>query len=186
MRATIVSTLATAALILAGCETNTPNSAANNTELQQRAQSTVQQMMNQDPDIKDVIKNAYGYAVFPEVGTAAVGVGGSSGQGVVYRNGQLDGAAKIDAFSLGPQLGGQTYSELIIFLNQKALNRLENDSLEFGGEASATLVKAGAATAARFDNGVGVFVLPKGGLMAGASVSGQKFHFYPNGAGSGM
>lgn len=185
MRATFVSVLAMMALGLAGCETNTPNSAANRTDQQQRAQTALQQMTNQDAKLQDLIQSSYGYAVFPEVGNAAVGIGGSSGQGVVYRNGQPIGTAKIDSVSVGPQVGGQTYSELIVFQNEQALNRLENNSLEFGAEASATLVKAGAAAASRFDNGVGVFILPKGGLMAGASISGQKFHFYGNGNESG-
>jgi lipid-binding SYLF domain-containing protein len=77
------------------------------------------------------------------------------------------------------QLGGDTFGELIIFQDEHALNRMMNNSIEFGADASATIIKAGAAGDTNFANGVKVFILPKGGLMAGVSVNGQKFHFTP-------
>jgi len=88
---------------------------------------------------------------------------------------------KLQQVSVGPQLGGETYSEMIIFRDDPALGRLMNNSFEFGATASATLLKAGAAADARFDeNGTLCYILPKGGLMAGADLHGQKFQFYSN------
>jgi len=164
-----------------GCETNTPNSPAAQMDVSNRSQTALQQMTAQDGRLQDMINNSYGYVIFPEVGQGAIGVGGSSGVGTVYQNGKEVGTVKLTQVSVGPQLGGDTYSELIVFQNQQAMNRLMNDSLEFGAAANATIVKAGAAAATRLDNGVGVFLLPKGGLMAGANVNGQKFHFMGNG-----
>ena len=164
-----------------GCETNSPNSAASQTNMADKSQMALQAMTAQDGRLQDMINNSYGYVIFPEVGQGAVGVGGSSGRGTVYQNGKEIGTVKLTQVSLGPQLGGDTYSELLIFQNQQAFNRLINNSLEFGAAANATIVKAGAAAAGRFDNGVGTFILPKGGLMAGANINGQKFHFMGNG-----
>jgi len=181
---TTVKLFAISALALAGtvgCETNTPNSAASQVAVQNNSQSALQAMTSQDGKLQDMINNSYGYVIFPEVGQGAVGVGGSSGTGTVYQSGREVGTVKLTQVSLGPQVGGDTYSELIIFQDQKAMNRLLNDSLEFGASANATIVKAGAAAAARLDNGVGVFILPKGGLMVGANINGQKFHFHGNG-----
>jgi lipid-binding SYLF domain-containing protein len=127
-----------------------------------------------------MLSNSVGYVIFSKVGQGAVVVGGASGRGIVYRNGQPIGTAKIDQVSVGPDLGGQTYSELIVFQDDKALGRLTNDSLEFGAAAHATAVKAGAAAGTQFDSGVAVFILPKGGLEVGANISGQKFHYHPN------
>lgn len=186
MRATFLSLLlAVPAVALVGCETSSPSSQNESPSLDQRAQLALQEMINRDPHLQDVISNSVGYVIFPEVGKGAIGVGGAGGTGVVYRNGQPVGTVTMSQISLGPQLGGQTYSELIVFQNEKALNRLMNNSLEFGAEASATAVKAGAAAGTQFDNGVAVFVLPKGGLMAGASISGQKFSFHGNANASG-
>jgi lipid-binding SYLF domain-containing protein len=164
-----------------GCETNSPNSPAAQASMANNSQTALAAMTAQDGKLQDLLNNSYGYVIFPEVGQAAIGVGGSSGHGTVFQNGKEVGTVKLTQVSLGPQVGGDTYSELIIFQSQQAMNRLMNDSLEFGAAANATAVKAGAAAAARFDNGVSVFILPKGGLMAGANINGQKFHFDGNG-----
>jgi len=177
MRKAILPVFVVAAMGLIGCETNTPNSAASRTELKSHADTGLQQFLAQDSHLQDVINNSVGYVVFPEVGKGAVGIGGASGHGVVYKNGQPSGTVTLTQVSVGPQVGGQTYSELIVFQNEQALNRLMNNSLEFGAAAEATIVKAGAAAAARFDNGVAVYILPKGGLMAGANINGQKFNY---------
>ena len=131
------------------------------------------------PGLQNLIANSYGYVIFPEVGEAAVGIGGASGKGVVYQGGQPIGNVTMDQASIGVQLGGQTYAELIIFQDEQRLSRLMNNSIEFGADATATLVKAGAAGSTNFSHGVQVYILPKGGLMAGVSVIGQKFHVWP-------
>jgi len=164
---------------IVGCDTSTPNSAAQKTALRDEAQASLTRMESQDPSLTERVNNAVGYAIFPEVGQAAVGIGGSSGKGVVYKGGQRVGRVTLGQGSIGPQIGGDTFAELIIFEDEKALNRLMNNSIEFGADANATFVKAGAAGAANFANGVQVYVLPKGGLMAGAAINGQKFIYAP-------
>ena len=180
MRSMLLPLCAVGLAALAGCETTSPNSPATNMDLSNRSQVALHQMTAQDPHLQDLIGNSVGNVIFPEVGQGAVGVGGASGSGIVYRNGQVVGTATMNQLSIGPDIGGQTYSELIIFKDEKALNRLMNDSLEFGAEAHATAVKAGAAAGTEFSNGVAVFILPKGGLEVGASLTGQKFHFTQN------
>jgi lipid-binding SYLF domain-containing protein len=186
MRSTLLSLFAVATMAMVGCESNSPNSAANGVDLNNKGQIALKGMTAQDPHLQDLINNSVGYVIFPEVGQGAVGIGGASGQGVVYQNGRPIGTVKLTQVSVGLDLGGQTYSELIVLQDDKALNRITNDSLEFGAQTHATFVKAGAAAATQFDNGVAVFLLPKGGLEVGAAVSGQKFHFIPNSTANGM
>lgn len=183
MRSAFVAVLALMALALVGCngEAAGPNSPAHTVDLQQQADATFKQMTATDPSLQNIINSSYAYAVFPEVGEGAVGVGGASGQGIVYRNGQAIGTVKLTQVSVGPQIGGQTYSELVVFQNEPAYEKLVNGNLEMGAQATATALKAGAASASRFDQGVAVFVLPKGGLDVGANINGQKFTFTPNG-----
>lgn len=183
MRTAMLTVLGVLAMSLVGCETSTPNSPANRTGVRTESNTAVQQMTAQDPKIQDVLNNAYAYAIFPDVGKAAAGIGGASGKGVVYQNGQVIGTAQLNQLSVGPQVGGESYSELIVFKDQNAFDRFRNGNLEFGAQASATVVKAGAATSGRFENGVAVYVLPKGGLEVGASLNGQKLSFTPNGSG---
>jgi lipid-binding SYLF domain-containing protein len=187
MRSALYTVLAVAsAAAVAGCESNSTNAPPARTEVTTRANAELAEFTTADPHIQDVLNSAVGYVVFPDIGEAAAGIGGASGRGIVYQDGKPVGTVKLEQVSVGPQLGGVTYGELIVFQNQQALNRLMNNSFEFGTQAEAAMVKAGAAAAARFDNGVGVYILSKGGLMAGVSLQGQKFHFEPNPNGNGI
>ena len=164
---------------IVGCDTSTPSSPAQQTALHDEAKASLERMEAQDPTLRNQIQNSYGYAVFPEVGAAAIGVGGASGEGYVYKNGQRVGTVKLTQASVGAQIGGTTYAELIIFQDETALNRMMNNSIEFGADANATVIKDGAAGSGSFAHGVQIYVLPKGGLNVGAAVDGQKFHFMP-------
>jgi lipid-binding SYLF domain-containing protein len=160
-----------------GCDTSSPNSPAQQVAMRDEAHATLERMEAQDPSLVNAVNTSYGYVVFPEVGDAAIGIGGASGHGIAYQAGKKIGGVKLMQASIGVQVGGDTYGELIIFQDDKAFNLLLNDSIEFGGDATATLVKAGAAGASQFSKGTQVYILPKGGLKAGVSLQGQKFHF---------
>src|SRR5205809_4703725 len=68
-----------------------------------------------DKLMQNLFNNAYGYVIFPNVGKAGAGVGGAAGNGTVYEKGNMVGAAKLKQLSVGLQLGGQLYSEVIFF-----------------------------------------------------------------------
>jgi lipid-binding SYLF domain-containing protein len=159
-----------------GCST-TPKSDQGKEDLQGGAQRAVDRMTAADPDLRSRIDSAYGYGVFPKIGKGGVIVGGAYGRGIVYEQARMIGYADMTQASVGAQLGGQTYSELILFENADALNRFRQNRLELSANLSAVIVKSGAAKSARYENGVAVFVQPRAGAMAEASVGGQKFTF---------
>lgn len=132
---------------------------------------------NSDPDMQTFFDKAYGYAVFPTVGKGGIGIGGAYGKGKVYEKNQLVGTSSLTQVTIGFQLGGQAYREIIFFENKKALDDFKSGNFEFGAQASAVAVTAGASVDADYDNGVAIFTLAKGGLMYEASVGGQKFSF---------
>jgi lipid-binding SYLF domain-containing protein len=139
--------------------------------------------------------NAYGYAIFPNVGKGGVGIGGAYGKGRVYRGGNHVGDVSLIQLSFGFQLGGQVFSELIFFENKEAFDWFTGGSFSFDAQASAVAIATGAGIQAgttgvganatqRFNravylNGVAVFSMQKGGLMYEASLSGQKFSYSP-------
>jgi lipid-binding SYLF domain-containing protein len=170
-----LATLFVAAMMM-GCQT-TPKSEEGKESLQEGADRAVEQMTAADPSLRDVIDHAYGNAVFPKVGKGGVIVGGAYGRGVVHEQGMMIGYADLTQASVGAQLGGQTYSEIIAFQTKEALDRFRQNKLEFSANVSAVIVKSGAAKAAKFNDGVAVFVQPRAGAMAEASVGGQKFTF---------
>jgi lipid-binding SYLF domain-containing protein len=170
------------AALATGCAT-APKTQAEKQSLVAEADAAVSTMVARDPGLRDFISRGHGYAIFPNVGKAGAIVGGAYGRGVVFENGRAVGFAELNQASIGAQLGGQSYSELIVFESDGALNRLKAGNFDIGAEMSAVALTAGAAGAAQFEDGVAVFHLPKGGLMAAAAVNGQKINFEPMGGG---
>ena len=151
------------------------------------------------PAVQPFFKNAYGYAVFPTVGKGGIGIGGAYGKGQVYRGGNFTGTVKLFKATIGFQLGGQVFSEIIFFQDKRAYDDFTSGNFEFDAAASAVAITAGAqakvgsegasASAgaggpsvqaqAKYRKGMALFVHTKGGLMYEASIGGQKFSFEP-------
>src|ERR1700693_1906751 len=141
--------------------------------------------------------SSYGYAVFPTIGKGGLGIGGAHGTGHVYKNSEYIGDTSMTQVSIGLQAGGQAYSEIIFFQDQRAFDEFTSGSFSFSGDVSAVAITAGASasagtegttagasggkkdatTAGEYKKGVAVFTIAKGGLMYEASVAGQKFSY---------
>jgi len=132
-----------------------------------------------DPELNTFFDKAHGYAVFPSVGKAGMGIGGAYGKGVVYEQGEEIGSTTLKHISMGFEFGGESYREIIFFQDEKTLEDFKQGNYELGAQASAVAIKKGASKNADFDKGVAVFTQTKGGLMFDASVGGQKFTFEP-------
>lgn len=152
------------------------------------------------PVVEKFFKNSYGYAVFPTIGKAGFIIGGSYGKGQVYKDGQVTGKATVAEGSIGFQLGGEAFSEVIFFKDKRAYDEFTSGSFEFGATAQAVAITAGAQAKAGtsgssagasvgpkigeqaetgYVKGMATFVHIKGGLMFEASIGGQKFKFEP-------
>jgi len=143
--------------------------------------------------------NSYGYAVFPNIGKGGVGIGGAYGEGRVYVGGQHVADTSVTQVTIGFQLGGQVYSQVIFFEDQRAFDEFSSGSFELGAQATAVAITAGASAAAttagasagasggksdattvgNYYKGMAIFTVAKGGLMYEASVGGQKFSYTP-------
>jgi lipid-binding SYLF domain-containing protein len=179
MRTAITSIALTALFLVAsGCST-APKTPEQKRSLVAEADAALQSMIARDPSLRDFINGAPGYAVFPDIGKAGAVIGGAYGRGVVYERGRPVGFAELNQGSIGAQLGAQSYSELIVFENDAALQRLKAGNFDIGANASAVALKAGAAGTARFEGGVAVFQHTRGGLMAAAAIDGQKLNYQP-------
>jgi len=150
--------------------------------------------------VQPFFKNAYGYAVFPTVGKAGIGIGGSYGTGQVYRGGKVTGEVSLVKGSFGWQLGAQAFSQMIFLKDKRAYDEFTSGNFEFDATASAVAITAGAQASAgtegasagasagpdtgaqaktSYHKGMVVFIHAKGGLMYEASIGGQKFTFKP-------
>jgi lipid-binding SYLF domain-containing protein len=144
-------------------------------------------------------KKSYGYAVFPTIGKAGLGIGGAHGSGCVFRQGKQVGTAKMTQVSFGWQAGAQGYSLLVFLEDERAFNEFTSGEFEFGAKASAVAITAGASTGAStsgassgasagkkdattkahggYEKGMASFSIVKGGLMYEAALGGAKFKY---------
>jgi lipid-binding SYLF domain-containing protein len=142
-------------------------------------------------------KNAHAYALFPTIGKGGVGVGAAHGSGRVYKGGKPIGDTSMTQVSVGLQLGGQAFSQIIFFEDERALKEFTSGNFEFGAEASAVAITAAAgaqastsgssagasggkndaATVGKYYKGMATFTIAKGGLMYQATIGGQKYSY---------
>jgi lipid-binding SYLF domain-containing protein len=172
----LVSVIAFGSMV--SCAT-APDTVDERQTLESRARTTVQEMTAQDADLRDLIAGSYGYVVFPEIGKGGAVVGAAWGRGVMFEQGRPTGFVELNQGSIGAQLGGQTFAELIVLQDARAAERIRSGTFEIGGNVSAVVLKAGAAKSATFTDGVAVFQMPRGGMMVELSVAGQKLNYEP-------
>jgi lipid-binding SYLF domain-containing protein len=132
-----------------------------------------------DPGLAKFFEHAPGYVIFPGAGKGGLGIGAAHGNGIVFEKGRPVGRASMTQVSIGAQVGGQEFAEIIFFETPAALSRFMAGKFEFSGAVSAVALKSGASASAKYKDNVAVFTATKGGLMLEASVGGQKFGFEP-------
>jgi lipid-binding SYLF domain-containing protein len=166
------------ALALGACST-APKTVEGKADIKQDAAAALDRAERADPSLSPIFRRAEGYAVFPTVGKGAVGVGGAYGKGVLYDRGRAVGYCDLTQGSIGFQLGGQSYTEIIAFETRDALATFKEGNFRFAAQATAVAIKSGAGANADFIDGVAVFTMDEAGLMGEASIGGQKFSYQP-------
>ncbi len=150
------------------------------------------------PELKPYFDHAYGYAVFPTVGRGGLVVGGSFGKGRVYEQQKVVGNVTLTKLSIGFQMGGQAFSQIIFLQDKRAFDEFTSGRFEFDASASAVVIVLGAQAQAGtagtsasagtgpastrqvetgYNKGMAVFIHPLGGLMYEASIGGQRFQY---------
>ena len=163
---------------IGGCESSPAPRTQNKADtLHQEVMSALDQFNRRDPSLQKFLDGSHAYAVFPNVSSGAVGVGGAYGRGEVYQNGKFIGYSDLSQANIGVQLGGQSYSEIVAFQNASTFDQFRNGKLDFDARASAVAASSGAAAAADYQKGVAVFSLTQSGLMFQAAIGGQNFRF---------
>ena len=151
-----------------------------------------------DAGIANMFSSAYGYALFPTIGKAGFLVGGAYGKGRVYKQGKHIGNTTMTQATVGFQLGGTGFSQVVFFEDKRALEEFINGNFEFGAEAQATAITAAvgasvntagssatasggknnaSTTGGGYNKGMATYTITKGGLMYEATVGGQKFSY---------
>ena len=148
--------------------------------------------------VGDKFETAYGYALFPTIGKAGFVVGGAYGKGRVYMQGKYYGDTAMTQATVGFQLGGAGFSQVVFFQDKRAFTDFIRGNFEFGADATAVALTAaveasantgGSSTTASggkynakigssgYNHGMATYTITKGGLMYEATIGGQKFSF---------
>ena len=111
------------------------------------------------------------------------------------------GETKMTQVISGLQLGGQAFSQLILFEDERSFDEFTDGNFEFGAQITAVALTAGAGAEATttgagtnasggednanvgssgFRKGMATFMLNKGGLMYEATLGGLEFSYKPN------
>ena len=146
-------------------------------KLANETEKAIKTLYQSNPTIKQHFYDAHGFAVYPVITKGGLGIGGAGGKGLVFENYKVIGGASLAQATLGLQAGGQQYMEVIFFEDKAALDRFKEGKIKFSGQASAVALKDGASVDVDYQDGVAVFTKAKGGLMAEASLGGQKFKY---------
>jgi lipid-binding SYLF domain-containing protein len=143
----------------------------------QESKDAIAEFLKTDALMKSLFSSSYGYVVFPSIGKGAIGIGGATGNGILFQKDSAVGKANMTQVTIGFQFGGQAYREVIFFEDSATMHRFKENKVEFSAQVSAVAATAGASGNAKYTGGVLIFTQQKGGLMYEASVGGQKFKF---------
>jgi lipid-binding SYLF domain-containing protein len=148
------------------------------TEAVKEAKETVEAFKKTDPGLKKHLDKAVGYAVLPRVQKGGFLVAGGGGEGVLFEKGVPVGKIKMSQVTFGAQVGGQSFSELVLFNSAEALKDFKEAQTELeAGGTSAVAGNVGTTKNLEYKKGVAIVTMVRGGAMAEASVGGQKFEY---------
>jgi lipid-binding SYLF domain-containing protein len=142
-------------------------------------EDTIALFKQKDSTIEQLFSQSAGYVVLPTIGEGAFIVGGGHGSGEAFEGGKYVGRVTVNELTLGAQIGGQSYSQVVFFETPVDFKRLKDNAFTFNAEVTAIAADQGAAKNAVWKDGVATFIVPKKGLMAAAAVGGQKLDFRP-------
>ena len=152
--------------------------AASREEIDARVREALTSFEAEAPAGHELSRKAAGVLVFPNVIKAGIGLGGEYGEGVLQIKGANAGYYSIAAASIGFQLGAQARNQVILFMNQSALDTFrQSQGWKAGVDASvalATLGAGGVIDSETLNRPIIGFIFSGKGLMYNLTFEGSK------------
>ncbi|MCP5229359.1 lipid-binding SYLF domain-containing protein [Accumulibacter sp.] len=152
--------------------------AADRSALETQARNAYQKLIARVPAAKALSRDAVAVLVFPKITKAGLLVGGQYGDGVLFRDGKTAAYYNTSGASYGLQAGAQQYGYAMFFMNEKALQTLNQaEGFEVGVGPSIVVLDQGMAkslTTTTANNDIYALVFAQTGLMAGVGLQGNK------------
>ena len=148
-------------------------------EIDANVETTLDRFYDEVSSGKNMIKDAKGVLVFPNVYKGGIGVGGEYGEGSLQIKGKTVDYYSTAAASVGFQLGVQKKSIVILFMEEDALKKFrQSEGWKAGVDASIALVTLGAGgemDTAKYKEPILGFIIGQKGLMYNLTLEGAKF-----------
>lgn len=177
----LATVLAMVLVFASGCTTTEASwgdPAARRASIDSGVDNALGQLFLQVPGSRELVAQAQGVLVFPNVIEAGFVFAASRGEGVMRIGGTTRSYHAITSGSLGFQAGAQSTAVFLLFMTSDALTRFQNSSgWTVDADASVTLISVGASaqvTTATVQQPVIGYVLSNGGLMGGISLGGSR------------
>ena len=148
-------------------------------EVDASADAAMERFHKQVKDAKEVVRQAKGILILPNVKKGALIVGGEYGQGALRIAGKTVDYYSMISGSFGLQIGGQAKDIIIAFMSSDGLKKFrESKGWEAGVDGNVAMITVGAgqnAISAMSNQPIVAFVFDVKGLMADMSLKGAKF-----------
>lgn len=149
------------------------------------SEETLERLYKEQPEVKEDIKNAYGYGVFEGQAVNVVLYNAGRGIGVVY-----DNKTKTPIFmnvikaGTGPGVGYKSFHGILIFDNKTVFDQFTTVGFQLTASADAVMTMAGkgvtSGTSVSLVPGVSLYQLIDTGLVLQANWGGTEFLKDPN------
>jgi lipid-binding SYLF domain-containing protein len=152
--------------------------AASKSKIDRRVDKALAEFRDQIGGADAVLAKAVGVLVFPSIKKAGIGIGGEYGEGALRIGGRTVAYYSSAAASIGFQLGAQARRQIIVFLDQKALEKFRaSEGWEIGVDASVTVITldaGGQIDTKELNQPIVAFIFDGKGLMYNLALEGSK------------
>ncbi|WBU58091.1 YSC84-related protein [Paracoccus sediminicola] len=166
-----------AMLALAACNNGLATNAT--TTLEGRVNATLNELFTAYPNARPIVENARGVLVMPVMTQAALGVGGSYGEGALRVDGKTVDYYSAAQATLGLQAGARQFAHVLVFQTDRALENFRNaPGWVAGAGAYYALPKEGVSfgtDSVTRNHPVVAMIFGETGVMAGAAIEGTKY-----------
>lgn len=164
---------------LSACGSTRSFHASSKEEIDAKVQGALLSFYQQVEGGRSLVSKASGVLVFPDIVKGGIGLGAEYGTGSLMVGGKPVDYYRITSGSFGFQLGGQVYSQVVLFMEPNALNRFrDSEGWEAGVDGSIAVVAVGAGgeiDSSNIRSPIIGFVFSNKGLMYNLTLEGTKY-----------
>jgi hypothetical protein len=151
-------------------------------QLRRQSENALHRLYRSNHGARAIGDKSVAVLIFPTVYKAGFIGGAQSGNGILFKNGRVEGYYNTTAVSYGLQAGIQEFSYALFFMNEHALQYLnKSGGFELGGAPSLVVADEGFSTSmstTTLQKGIVAFFFGQKGLMAGLGLQGTKITRY--------